>query len=161
MKNLILVRHAKSSWDYGVDDKDRPLKESGINDAKLVAAKIAWDNINVDAVYTSPANRALHTCMIFMRKLNFSFKMLQVENALYDFSGESVHQFIKELPDNLETVMVFGHNSAFTNIANSLGNIQIENITTSGYVHIAFNVNEWSTLVAGTTEQILFPKQIR
>ena len=41
MKTLLIVRHAKSSWEDPVDDKDRTLKLRGIQDAHLVAKAIA------------------------------------------------------------------------------------------------------------------------
>ena len=45
MKKLILVRHGKSSWEYSVSDRDRPLSERGINDALLVSGKVLSQNI--------------------------------------------------------------------------------------------------------------------
>ncbi|SHJ12803.1 SixA phosphatase family protein [Pseudozobellia thermophila] len=161
MKNLILVRHGKSSWDYSVSDKDRPLKERGINDALLVADIFGKQNVHIDAAYSSPANRALHTCMIFLRRLDFSFADFQVVEGLYDFSGESDLQFIKSLDDGLETVIIFGHNHAFTYLANSLGNSYIDNVPTSGLVHLRFDTNTWESISKGTTIQTIFPKENR
>ncbi|MBT8185785.1 MAG: histidine phosphatase family protein, partial [Eudoraea sp.] len=83
MKELILVRHGKSSWEYSVDDKDRPLLERGINDGHLVAKAFKAASVNIDAVYSSPANRALHTCMILVRVLGFPLANCTITNALY------------------------------------------------------------------------------
>ena len=67
MKTLILVRHGKSSWEYSVDDKDRPLKERGVNDGHLISEEFKSQNAStIDAAFSSPANRALHTGMIFL-----------------------------------------------------------------------------------------------
>lgn len=161
MKHLILVRHGKSSWEYTVGDKDRPLKERGISDALLVSEALKKQELKIDFVFSSPANRALHTGMIFLRQLEYDFSNFQITNALYDFSGESAIEFIKNLDNKLETVLVFGHNYAFTHIANSLGNSYIENVPTSGLVHLSFNENSWSSIIKGTTKQIIFPKQLR
>ena len=38
MKNLILIRHAKSCWNTPVNDRDRTLANRGIRDAHLVSA---------------------------------------------------------------------------------------------------------------------------
>jgi len=65
MKTIIFVRHGKSSWDYEANDKDRPLKERGINDAHAVSSEIKNLDIPLDFIYASPANRALHTAVIF------------------------------------------------------------------------------------------------
>ena len=161
MKTLILVRHGKSSWDYSVDDKDRPLQERGINDGHLVSKKFTSQNVAIDAIFSSPANRALHTCMIFLRQLNFPFKKFQVHNDLYDFSGESVVKFVKKLDDRFDTVMIFGHNAAFTNVANSLGNSYIDNVTTTGLVQLDFKVEGWASVSNGTTMQTIFPKDLK
>lgn len=161
MKHLILVRHGKSSWEYAVSDKDRPLKERGVNDALLVSDMLRKQNLNIDFSFSSPANRALHTGMIFLRQLEYDISKFQISNKLYDFSGESAMSFIKNLDNKLNTVLIFGHNYAFTHIVNSLGNTYIENVPTSGLVQLSFNENSWSTITKGLTKQIIFPKQLR
>ena len=161
MKTLIMVRHGKSSWDYSVSDKDRPLQERGVNDALLVSSKFNSQGENIDAVFSSPANRALHTAMIFTRQLNISLSLVEITNELYDFSGESVFDFISNLDDSLDSVMIFGHNHAFTHVANSLGNTYIDNVTTSGLVQLNFPVNSWNSVTKGTTKQTIFPKDLR
>ncbi|NJB70448.1 phosphohistidine phosphatase [Saonia flava] len=161
MKNLILVRHGKSSWDYNVGDRDRPLLEKGINDVHLVASKFSNQDIVIERVFSSPANRALHTCMIFLRTLKFPFSKFQVENTLYDFSGDGVSSFVKNLPQDINNVMIFGHNNAFTNLVNTWGDQYIENVTTSGLVHLSFKVDSWSDISKGSIRQVLFPKQLR
>jgi phosphohistidine phosphatase len=140
---------------------DRPLKEIGVLDAHRVAGHFAKLKIEVQAVYSSPAIRALHTCVIFLRSLSIPFNHFSLTHELYDFSGEQVMQFLKSLPDSVVTVMVFGHNHAFTALANTLGNSYIENVPTSGLVHLKFDTNKWTTLSKGTTENILFPKELR
>ena len=161
MKQLILVRHGKSSWEYNVSDKDRPLMERGVNDALLVSQQFAADPVAIDFVFSSPANRALHTCMIFLRQLELPDQKFQVSETLYDFSGDAVLDFINNLNDKFGTVMIFGHNHAFTHIANSLGNTYIDNVPTSGLVHLQFGIDHWDKIGAGTTVQTIFPKQIR
>ncbi|MEJ2584554.1 MAG: phosphoglycerate mutase family protein, partial [Robiginitalea sp.] len=105
MKKLILVRHGKSSWDYDVRDADRPLKLRGIRDANRVAKNVAPHLQDVDAVFSSPANRALHTCMILMREVGIPLDKLRVEKDLYDFSGGSVRDFVHGMGDHLNKVM--------------------------------------------------------
>ncbi|WP_373516832.1 histidine phosphatase family protein [Pricia sp.] len=160
MKTLILVRHGKSSWDYSAEDKDRPLQERGINDGHLVSNKFKSQEVAIDAVFSSPANRALHTCMIFLRQLNYPFIKFQVTNELYDFSGERILKFVRNLDDDFDTVLIFGHNEAFTNVANSLGNSYIDNVPTTGLVQLDFKVKDWASLTKGTTTQTIFPKDL-
>jgi phosphohistidine phosphatase len=161
MKTLILVRHGKSSWEYSVGDKDRPLLERGINDAHLVVDKFHEQGIQIDSIFSSPANRALHTAMIFCRQMYYPLDKFQTTERLYDFSGDAVLQFVRELATDVNTAMIFGHNHAFTFIANSLGNTYIENVPTSGLVQIEFDVNDWKSIEKGVTKQTIFPKQLR
>jgi len=164
MKTLIIVRHGKSSWDYDVDDKDRPLKERGVNDGHLISGEFKSQiskSRTIDAVFSSPANRALHTCLIFLRKLNFPFVNFRVTNELYDFSGERVLKFVKQLDKDLNVVMIFGHNEAFTNVANQLGNSYIDKVPTTGLVQLNFDTDDWAAVDEGTTERTLFPKDLK
>lgn len=161
MKNLILVRHGKSSWEYAVNDKDRPLLKRGIQDGHLVVDEFKRGKPTIDAIYASPANRAMHTCLIFLRELQFPFDQFRIENDLYDFSGESVLNFIKNLDNDLDTVMIFGHNHAFTHLANSLGSIFITNVPTSGLVQISFEIDDWNKVEQGITSNTIFPKQLK
>ena len=161
MKTLILVRHGKSSWEYNVSDRDRPLLPKGINDGLLISEKWSLENTDVDYIYSSPANRALHTATIFLRRLDFPLERFQLNTMLYDFSGDGVLQCIKELDNDLGTVMLFGHNHAFTHIANSLGNTYIDNVPTTGLVHLQFGIDSWAQLDKGTTVTTIFPKHFK
>lgn len=161
MKTVILVRHGKSSWQYGVSDQDRPLQERGINDAQLVSAEFKRLSKNIDSAYSSPANRALHTCMIFLRTFDYPLEKLSISDQLYDFSGEAVMSFVKQLDDSLNKVVIFGHNYALTNIVNQWGNKAIENVPTSALVQISFDVSSWQVIKNGITEHILIPKLLK
>lgn len=161
MKTLILVRHGKSSWEYGVEDKDRPLQERGINDGHLVSSEFKSQDPVIDAVFSSPANRALHTCVIFLRNLNYPFLKFQLTNELYDFSGGSVMRFVKRLDNTLNTVMIFGHNEAFTHVANEWGNRYIDNVPTTGLVQLDFDIDDWASADKGKTTQTIFPKALK
>jgi phosphohistidine phosphatase len=160
-KSIILMRHGKSSWAYDLQDEKRPLKDRGKNDAKLVAEDFKAYNIKVDKVYSSPAVRAYETCKIVHKTLGWDIDIVKVENGLYDFGGEQVINIIKNLPETYNTVMLFGHNHAFTSIANLFGNGYIDNLPTSGVVKINFEVDMWSLVENGKTEFVIIPKSLR
>lgn len=161
MKTLVLVRHAKSSWEHNLTDLDRPLSERGFSDAEMLSHYFKNYNFHPNYVFSSPANRALTTCNIFMEALNLSKKMLSVDHQLYDFGGQQVSQFIKSLDDNYQNVMIFGHNHAFTAISNIFGNKFIDNVPTCGLVMIEFDTVFWKTIDKGHTKLTLFPKELR
>ena len=97
-RDLILIRHGKSSWEFDVTDSERPLKPRGISDISLVANRFFNSGYNPDKVYSSPAKRALDTANLFtdlalIRPIN-----IEIKQELYDFSGIGVLNFIKALP---------------------------------------------------------------
>ncbi|WP_046745845.1 SixA phosphatase family protein [Kordia zhangzhouensis] len=161
MKTLIIVRHAKSSWEYPVDDKDRPLKLRGIKDAHLVANHIVKKIETPDIIYSSIANRALHTCAIFTRCLNYSFNKVVIKEGMYDFGGSGLLETIKMCNDEVNTLMVFGHNHAITAVVNTYGSKLFENVPTSGAVVIQFDTQAWKDIDEGKTILKVFPKDLK
>ncbi len=161
MKTLVLVRHAKSSWEYDVGDRDRPLKRRGKNDAKLVAQAFKAHDFVPDVIYSSPANRAYSTCKILVENLNYPEQMIHKQESLYDFGGRSVLDFLKNLDDDVDKVMIFGHNHAFTSLTNMLGNQYIDNLPTSGLVKISFNCDSWDQIDKGQTDFMILPRELK
>ena len=162
-KNRIFhfIRHGKSSWKYPVDDKIRPLKKRGISDITLIANQFLKLKIKPDLVVSSPAKRALDTCRILMKILEISKDILQIKSQLYDFEGSKTLNFIKNLDNSNQIILLFGHNDAFTNLINHLGSHKIDNLPTSGLVAIHFDVNSWSEISNGSTITKLFPKDYK
>ena len=161
MKEITFVRHAKSSWKYDVSDKERPLKKRGITDADLVSSNFVALKKVPKHWFSSPANRALTTCKIFAKKAGFPTEDIRIDEKLYDFGGSGVVQFIKELDDDLDKIVIFGHNHAFTAIANSFGTEYIDNVPTCGLVTIQFDISSWKDLKQGKTTQIIFPRHLK
>jgi len=161
MKNIVLVRHAKSSWNYNVSDDERPLAKRGISDAHLVSREFGTQMFIPDKIFSSHANRALTTCKIFLENLKISDNLLVISHKLYDFSGENVKKFIESIDEGLNNVIIFGHNFAFTSLSNRLGSVFIDNLPTCGLVWIEFNVDSWHEVKKGTTKLIIKPKDLK
>jgi phosphohistidine phosphatase len=149
MKTLVLLRHAKSSWDYPVDDIDRPLSFNGIRRIK----KMVNNNKNIftktDVIYSSPANRASHTALILLRSINFHSSKIIFSDKLYTFSASSIKNFICSIPNKYDYVTIVGHNPAFTDIINKYSNKKITNLPTSCWVKIVFNIDNWNSIKLG------------
>lgn len=160
-KIIQFIRHAKSSWQFNVSDHDRPLKKRGVKDANLVANHLKTNFIKPNLILSSTANRAKLTALLFVDVLDLKNIQFQQKKALYDFSGDSVLEVINNCDDNVNVLMVFGHNHALTNLCNSLGNTSIDNVTTSGFVQIEFDQNSWKNIKNGNTTKIVFPKHLK
>ncbi|ARV13394.1 hypothetical protein BTO09_14065 [Gilvibacter sp. SZ-19] len=161
MKTLYLVRHAKSSWEHNLPDRERPLKKRGLNDAEAMALAVSKEIATPQLFISSPANRAHTTFLFFKEAFGVADEKCRVDERLYDFGGQDVMQVIAETPAELDTLMIFGHNHAFTSIVNMLGDKYIDNLPTCGFAAIRFQQNDWDNLSDGKTIMTLFPKEIR
>ncbi|WP_053993010.1 histidine phosphatase family protein [Mangrovimonas sp. TPBH4] len=162
MKEIVFVRHAKSSWDGGFSDLDRPLSTRGINDIKLVSNHYKPYNYMPDMVFSSPANRAFTTCKGVMAYLNLPENKLKIVDDLYDFGGEKVMSFIRSINGkSIDKIMIFGHNHALTSIVNDLGDQFIGNLPTCGLVKIDFYAEEWKFIAKGHTDVMIFPRDLK
>jgi len=138
------VRHAKSSREYeNIADIDRPLKEKGIKNAYEIARKLKLKNDLPDLIITSPANRAIHTALIFARVFETNKRLIKIEEEFYDGSVDFYIHQIKETEDIFNSLMLFGHNPGFTELANKLLPEAIDNLPTTGTVKIVFDVDSW------------------
>ena len=73
MKNLILIRHAKSSWEAPLHDKERPLTHKGMKDAHLVSAVIDEFIPKTYIIWSSSAKRASDTAFIFAQNMSYPY----------------------------------------------------------------------------------------
>lgn len=161
MKKVVLIRHAKSSWEYNLPDHKRPLNERGFKDANLLSLAVKLNFERPDAAFSSHAVRAKTTAEIFMKNLEIAPSFLKINTELYDFSGNGLVSVIKQLPDTMQSVMLFGHNHAFTYFVNAYGNLHIDNVPTCGLVIIEFDIDKWSNLSKGNTTFTLFPRELK
>ena len=161
MKQLILIRHAKSSWEAPLRDIDRPLTSRGIQDAHLVSSHIISQVPKLFIVWSSVAKRASETAMIFAQNISFPVESIVFKEELYTFDERKLEQIIKSCPNNYDNLILFGHNEAITNFVNKFGSISLDNVSTSGFVSITFEQNNWNDIANGITQKVIFPKDLK
>lgn len=161
MKKLILIRHGKSSWEKPLEDVERPLKERGFKDAEIVINAFKHYFEKPVKAYTSKAVRAATTAKLFKEGLEIGDEDFKVVDALYTFDNERILDFIRMRDDDIDQLMLFGHNPAFTVLANDLGDQAIDNVPTTGLVVIDFEVDSWQDVDHGKTLLTLFPKNFK
>lgn len=161
MKKLILIRHAKSSWDAPLKDKDRPLSTRGINDAHLMALNVEAFLPQSYIVWSSTAQRAKNTAYIFAETLAIPQDTIIFKDELYTFDSKSLENIIKNCDNQFDNLILFGHNDAITNFVNIFGNLAVDNVKTAGFVSLSFNENDWKNITRGTTEKVLFPSDLK
>jgi phosphohistidine phosphatase len=161
MKELILVRHAKSSWEAPLRDYDRPLTSKGIQEAHLVSTYISNQIPNTFLIWSSAAKRAAETAMIFAQNISFPYESIIFKEELYTFDEINLEQIIKSCPDHYEHLIIFGHNEAITNFVNKFGSSYIDNVATSGFVSILFEQESWKYINNGMTKKVIFPRDLK
>ena len=146
MKKIFIIRHSKAV-EYAPDHTDfnRCLADYGVEKATLIATHLAQSLDHVDLILSSPACRALETARIFADQLNYPEENIQTHEPLYHFGGiDRAAEIIANVPDHIETLMLFGHNPTFNALAWHLCDGFREGMPTSAVVGINFKAKSWS-----------------
>ena len=144
MKQLLLVRHAKSSWDdFSIKDFDRQLNERGKKDAPMMAKRLLKKDIDIDAFISSPAKRARKTAEAFAKEYDEKKADVIFVDELYLASPSVFTDVIKKVDDRYKTIAVFSHNEGITQFANTLTDIRTDNIPTAGIFAIKIKTKHW------------------
>jgi len=164
MREIFIMRHAKSSWDDPtLSDFERPLNRRGREDAPLMGEYLNRLGIKPDLIVSSPAKRAKKTAKIVAQKLGYPEDRIVWKECIYEASAQALLYLVCQLPDYAKRVLVVGHNPGFTMLANILGDITVENIPTAGVVGIAFDTSKWDEACRMQGHTILFeyPKRVK
>ena len=166
MKNLYLLRHAKSSWDEpSLSDSERPLNGRGRRDAPRMGAALCA-RLAPMTFHVSPAERAQQTFSAVQQ----NWAGLEVHHgvtapALYTFDYREVLRWIAVQPDDTDSLALVGHNPAFTELVNFLvGPGTLDNLPTAGWAALSIRIDEWSQAAdargEGELVYCLFPKTL-
>jgi phosphohistidine phosphatase len=157
VKQLWLVRHAKSSWsDSTLSDFNRPLNGRGERDAPRMGRRLAARPSRPDVLIASPAARAKRTAEIIAGAIGYDADTIVWDRRIYDASPSDLLQLIRATAKEAESAMVLGHNPAMTIVANALGGCAIDNVPTCGIVHLAFDVSDWKDVGDGVGRLVDF-----
>ena len=137
-KMLYLIRHAKSSWETGLPDIERPLNDRGLRDAPMMARLLAGRGMRPDLLISSPAARARATRAFFAEAFSMPAERLWDDKRLYLAEIEDILDVVREVLEEYRTIMLFGHNPGFTYFSNLFRKgARIDNLPTCGIVEIA------------------------
>lgn len=163
MKTVILVRHAKSSWDSdALSDFERPLNERGKKDAPDMAQRLLARKVSIDTFISSPAKRAKKTAQLFVKEYKVPEDDIIYKSELYHAAPDAFYELIDKLDEANRDIAIFSHNPGITAFANSLAdNLDLDNIPTCGVFAIKANVDKWKDFRKAKKEFWFFdyPKQ--
>ena len=144
MKSVILVRHAKSSWDdAGVSDFDRPLNARGKEDAPKMAKRLIDRHITIDAFISSTAKRARKTASIFMKEFEGDKDEIILVPELYLPATEAFYSAIANAPSKAKTIALFSHNPGITDFVNDLTDVRVDDMPTCSIFAVKADIQDW------------------
>jgi phosphohistidine phosphatase len=110
MKTLLLLRHAKSSWsEPGLQDHNRPLNKRGKHDAPLMGKLIHEQGLTPDLIISSTARRAQDTARLAGEACGYDGE-IELRQELYLSDTTCYMDILQNLPEQVNTVLVVGHN---------------------------------------------------
>ena len=169
MKNLFIVRHAKSDWSHvGMRDHDRALSERGLHDAPLMAALLKEVLISLDIsplevqMMSSSALRAQTTAAFFATEFGQSAENLHIESDIYEADLSDIFYAIGQLEADKNTAFLFGHNPTLTYFVSQFAEKVIVNMPTCGVSLLQSTSENWANLNRQNTKMTnyWFPKLV-
>lgn len=174
MRTLLLLRHAKSSWQAPeLPDVDRPLAPRGRQAAPLIARLIAKRRWRPDLVLCSPALRVQETWRLMAPVLGEKI-VCKTLRTIYPGAPSRLLATLRHADDQAATVMMIGHNPGLGTFASSLCGASsgggskkaLERMRTkfptTALAVIGFDVERWSDVAegAGRLEAFVRPKDL-
>lgn len=164
MKELLLIRHAKSDWDHpGLSDHDRPLNGRGLNDAPRVAAALKQRGIKPDAIHASTAVRAASTAVLLAEAMEFPKEDIVYHPELYLAPPRTILRVIQQLDEAASTVLIFGHNPGMHETVDLLsGDSGADAFPTLAVARFEFPVEFWGEIDSGSglLVELLTPRNL-
>ncbi len=151
-KTLYLVRHAKSDWNTGDSDFDRPLNKRGLRDAPEMGDRLKARGDLPELIICSTAKRAQQT----LKALNLGVANVIHESRIYEASTGDLLEIVQKLDDSVETAMLIGHNPSMTWLASMLSGVRIEGMPTCSVATILLDANHWKSAGADNGQLIDF-----
>lgn len=153
MKRLILMRHAKSSWNNPMaKDYDRPLNKRGRLSAAFMGNLMRDEQ--VDLVLCSSAVRTTETITIFNEASSLNLK-IDFKEKLYAASHNTHLEEISALNDNLNSVMIVAHNPGISHLLSHL-TYESRHMVTAAIAIIEFQVDSWQHISEGSGSLLSF-----
>ena len=149
MKTLLVLRHAKSSWnDPALDDHERPLNKRGRRDAPRVGALVREYGLIPDLVISSDAVRARLTAEAVAEEARYAGEIL-LDPHLYLAGPADILSLLPTVQENAKTVMIVGHNPGLETLVEQLTG-ERQDLPTAALAQIDLPIDQWRDLTRST-----------
>ena len=157
MKTLIVVRHAKSSWDViGQKDFDRTLNERGKKDAPEMAQRLKEKGLQIDLFVSSPAKRAKKTARYFAEAFKQDKDAIVLADVLYEAPLETLYDVVHGWNNKHDVVALFAHNPGITAFVNTLTEVRTDNMPTCGMFAVQADTKDWKEFKESSKQFLFF-----
>lgn len=154
MKTLLILRHAKSSWnDPGMRDHDRPLNDRGERDAPRIGLLLRDQGLQPGLILCSTANRARSTAerVVESGGLTCETRLL---DELYLASADTYIRVLRNQPSEHDRILVVGHNPGLEDLVERLTDT-ILSLPTAALVQVEFEIDSWFELPKQSTGRLV------
>jgi phosphohistidine phosphatase len=161
MKTLLLLRHAKSSWqEADLRDFDRPLNKRGTKAAPLMGNFMRARAVRPDLIVSSPALRARTTAALVAESGELQAE-LRYDERIYEADLNALLKVVSQLDEAAETVLLVGHNPGFQELLKFLTGEEHE-FPTAALAYIALETDKWSDAGQGSgrLQWLVTPKSL-
>jgi phosphohistidine phosphatase len=162
MKTLLLMRHGKSSWkNTELDDHDRPLAKRGLRDSRRMGELIRDKELVPQVILSSSSARTLETARILCDVCGSNDRIITLD-TLYLAEADVYLKELQKIPDDVERVMVIGHNPGLESLLQMLSG-QILPLTTAVVAYMSLPIKSWSELgekATGELVELWRPKEL-
>lgn len=160
-RRIVLFRHAKADWPQ-VTDHERPLADRGRTDAAVAGRKLADSGITFDLALCSTSVRTRETWKLAVHELAHRPKTVY-EERVYEASPGELVAVLNEVPDDVQNVILIGHNPGVHGVAEILpGTAESdarERMNRRGFPAAAFAVvtfeGSWKALEPGDRKSVV------
>jgi phosphohistidine phosphatase len=145
MKTLLLLRHAKSSWNQPeLNDHDRPLNKRGKKEAPRVGSFLKANDLVPDMILSSTARRAHDTAQAVADESGFEGH-IDLYQDLYLSDTACYLDILRRLPDDANRVLVVGHNPDLDELLTLLTDVT-EHMTTAALAQVDLPISRWEEI---------------
>lgn len=162
MKTLLILRHAKSSWDDpDIEDFDRPLNKRGCRDAPRMGQLLCTHLIVPDMIISSDAARARATAETVAEHSGYAGE-IRFRHDLYHADPDVCIEVLRTLDEDETCVMIVGHNPGLEQLLECLTGVP-ERLQTAAVAQISLPINSWHELTVdteGTLQDLWRPREL-
>lgn len=152
MKQLTLIRHAKSSWKIAeLEDSWRPLTARGYRQLLELGNHVPAGGLWL----VSPSVRTYATAHVLRRLAGLPMAGLQLDERLYESSGSKLLTLLQEQDDKDDHLVLIAHSPGLDELAIALCPAALVPLSTASLLTLELQVTQWRLCVAGCGHQLV------